>query len=315
MPIQTESPSRKSWRDILPIHPAAELFPPISPDELKAFGEDILRNGLTSGWAAWTTNPVTGCLHNCPYCYAREGAEVNPNLKQFYPVGFKPLFHHQRLDAPANMKVPEEAKHDPRLGRVFVGSMGDVFGKWVPDEWIEKVFASCIANPQWEYLYLTKFPQRYVGLTLPPTAWIGTTVDDQYRVKIAEEAFRKISGVRFKWLSLEPLLVPLEFTDLSMFDGVVIGAQSATNQPDGEGGIVRVPEFAPPFEWVARLTDQAHEAGCRVWQKHNLLGHVDPQCPGMRLIQEEPRLRPVVDARDAPPADDGIPEFLRRSTS
>src|SRR5215831_8247972 len=91
MPILTESPSRKSWRDILPIHPAAELFPPISPDELKAFGEDILRNGLTSGWAAWTTNPVTGCLHNCPYCYAREGAEVNPNLKQFYPIGFKPL--------------------------------------------------------------------------------------------------------------------------------------------------------------------------------------------------------------------------------
>jgi hypothetical protein len=57
-------------------------------------------------WAAWTWNPVTGCLHNCRYCYAREIAETNPNLKEFYPAGFTPLFHHERLDAPANTKVP-----------------------------------------------------------------------------------------------------------------------------------------------------------------------------------------------------------------
>src|SRR5262245_10311600 len=49
MSIQTESSSRKSsWRDILPIHPAAELFPRMSPDELKALGEDIKATGLTS---------------------------------------------------------------------------------------------------------------------------------------------------------------------------------------------------------------------------------------------------------------------------
>jgi hypothetical protein len=33
---------------VLPIHPAAELFPPMAPDELKALGEDIKKNGLTS---------------------------------------------------------------------------------------------------------------------------------------------------------------------------------------------------------------------------------------------------------------------------
>ena len=36
----------KSWRDI-PIHPAADLFPLMAPDELKALGEDIKKNGLT----------------------------------------------------------------------------------------------------------------------------------------------------------------------------------------------------------------------------------------------------------------------------
>jgi protein gp37 len=239
-------------------------------------------------WAAWTWNPVTGCLHNCKYCYAREGAVMNRNLAPFYPFGFTPTFYDYRLEAPANSRVPEGVKDDARLGRVFVSSMGDLFGKWVPDEWIAKVFAAAHGNPDWEYLFLTKFPQRYVGLDLPPTAWIGTTIDDQYRVKIAEEAFRKIKGVRVKWLSLEPLLAPLEFTDLSMFDFVVIGSQSATEQPDG-----RVAEFAPPFEWVARLTKQAHAAGCRVYQKPNLLGVTDPQHAGMALIQEMPDLPPL----------------------
>jgi protein gp37 len=239
-------------------------------------------------WAAWTWNPVTGCLHNCKYCYAREGAVMNRNLAPFYPFGFTPTFHEWRLEAPAHSKVPEGVKDDPRLGRVFVSSMGDLFGKWVPDEWITKVFAAAHGSPDWEYLFLTKFPQRYVGLDLPPTAWIGTTVDVQYRVKIAEEAFRKIKGVRVKWLSLEPLLAPLEFTDLSMFDFVVIGSQSATEQPDG-----RVQEFAPPFEWVARITEQARAAGCKVYQKPNLLGVTDPQHAGMTLIQEMPDLLPL----------------------
>lgn len=132
---------------------------------------------------------------------------------------------------------------------------------------------------------LTKFPRRYVGLQLPPTAWLGTSVDEQKRVRLAEEAFRQISGVGVKWLSLEPLLAPLEFTDLSMFDWVVIGSQSATEQPNGH-----VAEFAPPFEWVARLTAQAREAGCKIYQKPNLIGVANPQRAGMQLIQEEPNL-------------------------
>jgi phage N-6-adenine-methyltransferase len=35
-----------SWRDVLPIHPAAEIFPPLPPDELGALGEDIRVNRL-----------------------------------------------------------------------------------------------------------------------------------------------------------------------------------------------------------------------------------------------------------------------------
>src|SRR5262249_56073385 len=44
MPIQTKPLARK-WRDVLTIHPAAELFPRMTPDELKALGADIEKNG------------------------------------------------------------------------------------------------------------------------------------------------------------------------------------------------------------------------------------------------------------------------------
>lgn len=233
-------------------------------------------------WAGWSWNPVTGCLHGCDYCYARELASKT-SYQAAYPVGFTPLFHPERLDAPANTSVPQGVASDRSLGRVFVCSMADLYGQWVPDEWIQQVHASCAANPQWQYLLLTKFPSRYTKLDLPATAWVGTSVDEQKRVRIAEEAFKNINGVAVKWLSLEPLREPLEFTDLSMFDWVVIGAQTETRQPDKV-----VSAFAPPFEWVARIVTQAREAGCKVHLKPNLLGQVNGQLPGMALPDEYP---------------------------
>lgn len=232
-------------------------------------------------WAGWSWNPVTGCLHGCDYCYARELA-TKESYRAAYPVGFTPLFHHERLSAPANTPLPQGA-HGTDLGRVFVCSMADLYGRWVPQEWIDAVHESERANPQWQYLHLTKFPDRYVGLDLPSSGWIGTSVDEQRRVRIAERAFSQIEDVAVRWLSLEPLLAPLEFTDLSMFDWVVIGAQTETRQPTGT-----VPAFAPPFEWVARIVAQAREAGCKVHMKPNLLGQTNPGSPGMQLINEYP---------------------------
>lgn len=227
-------------------------------------------------WAAWSWNPVTGCLHGCDYCYARAIAH---RFADGFPVGFTPLFHHERLDAPTNTTVPAQHRGDPAYKRVFVCSMADLYGRWVPDEWIGQVHASMAAAPWWQYILLTKFPTRYAGLELPANAWVGTSVDEQKRVRIAEDAFRKIDGVRVKWLSLEPLKEPLEFSDLSMFDWVVIGGQTETRQPDGV-----VEAFAPPFEWVARLVAQAREAGCKVHLKPNLVNGR----PGMQLPDEYP---------------------------
>jgi ParB-like nuclease domain len=48
----------KSWRDVLPVHPAAELFPLMSPDELRELGEDIKKNGLLTPIVVWS--PIEG---------------------------------------------------------------------------------------------------------------------------------------------------------------------------------------------------------------------------------------------------------------
>jgi protein gp37 len=142
-----------------------------------------------------------------------------------------------------------------------------MFGRWVPLDWIDPILAVEHANPQWEYLHLTKFPDRYPELVMPATAWVGTSVDEQNRVRIAERAFAAITyQVKVRWLSLEPLEADLQFADLSMFDWVVIGARTASVQPK----VGYVPAFDPPADWVLRITDQAHEASVPVHWKPNL---------------------------------------------
>ncbi|SIJ90629.1 bacteriophage protein gp37 [Mycobacteroides abscessus subsp. abscessus] len=255
---------------------------PVQYPKPKAKAKFNLSSGPGVSWAAWTHNLITGCLHGCPYCYARAIA-TSSRFAAAFPAGFEPLFHPERLQAPANTKIPAKHQDDPAWRRVFVGSMADMYGRWVPQEWLTAIHESLCAHPQWQYILLTKFPSRYGTLQLPPAAWVGTSVDTQDRVRIAQKAMGELPSGVIKWLSLEPLLEPLRFDDLSMFDWIVIGAQTATNQPGG-----RVEAFAPPFEWVARIVAQAREAGCRVHLKPNLLGATGPTSPGMTLPNEFP---------------------------
>jgi protein gp37 len=222
------------------------------------------RTNQKVSWAWWTWNPVTGCLHDCPYCYARDIAN------RFYAQGFAPTFLADRLDAPHNTPLPEDP--DPRSRRVFACSMADLFGKWVPQEWIDAVFKVVREESQWTYLFLTKFPQRLAELNWPDNAWVGTTVDRQYRVAIAEKAFRGVKA-GIKWLSCEPMLEPLKFTSLEMFDWVVIGGASRSSQ---------TPESFPDFEWLVDVYNQARAAGCKVYFKENTW------TAAMRAPMEEP---------------------------
>ena len=227
---------------------------PESPADQNGHTPRFNHTNASVDWAWWTWNPVTGCLHDCEYCYARDIAN------RYYPEKFEPTFHRDRLHAPHATKVPPEAATDMRAKSVFVCSMADLFGKWVPQAWIDAVLAEVRAAPQWNFLFLTKFPQRLASLEWPPNAWVGTTVDRQYRVAIAEKAFRKVNA-SVKWLSCEPLLEDLHFTSVAMFDWVVLGGASASTQ---------TPAFQPSWSWVEHLLGQARLAKCLVYMKPNL---------------------------------------------
>jgi protein gp37 len=199
-------------------------------------------------WCTHTFNPVTGCLHGCPYCYAKRIAERFSKYDQHeiyahtrldklgypmlnepetvvqdgktlidpYPFGFYPTFHRYRLDEPAKMKKP---------ARIFVVSMGDLFGAWVPDSWILEVFEACKKAPQHKYMFLTKNPKRYAELAekgLLPSLdnfWYGQTC-----TKGEVEAFL---GPYHQFLSAEPLQGMVSHAG---FEWVIIGAESGNRK-------------------------------------------------------------------------------------
>jgi len=199
-------------------------------------------------WCTMTWNPVTGCLNGCPYCYAKKIAErfgkdlwpkycgvaerrepmyrMTKNGKLAiapYPFGFKPTLHRYRLDEPQKIKKPQ---------RIFVVSMGDLFGPWVPDHWITEVFDACKKAPQHKYMFLTKFPKRYIDLAdkglLPKldNFWYGQSASDK-----TVEAFLRPNGGGFseyhQFVSAEPLV---GFVQAIWFELVIIGAETGNRK-------------------------------------------------------------------------------------
>lgn len=221
-------------------------------------------------WAAFSWNPITGCLHNCAYCYARDIAN------RFYAQKFQPSFIPERLSHPKNTK-PIDPRWPGDIGHknVFTCSMADLFGKWVPTEWIREVLQVIHDNPQWTFLLLTKFPVRMAEFEYPSNVWLGTSVDYQWAVERAEKAFTKIKASGFGgvcWLSCEPMMERLTFNKLAMFDWLVVGGSSKSTQ---------TAEYRPPFDDIVHIYNQARNWNCKIYQKTNLI-------PGM---SDEQRIR------------------------
>ena len=167
-------------------------------------------------WADATWNPATGCLHGCEYCYARNiahrfGGNTDSQIhtletRQYkdgtwtpdlYPFGFAPTFHKYRLHEPLRLKKPRN---------IFVCSMADLFGGWVPNEWIRAVFDACSAAPQHRYLFLTKNPDGLRGLSVTnlPNVWIGVTVTNNYDLPRIQKLLSCVRAAHY-WVCFEPL--------------------------------------------------------------------------------------------------------------
>jgi protein gp37 len=231
-------------------------------------------------WSQYTWNTVVGCKgakgddQTCSYCYAEY--QYNRFMKDERYAGrpfTEPIFHPERLDAPKNTKLPV----NPNERHVFTGSMTDLFGDWVPEEWINYTLQAIWDAPEWTFILLTKNPKRLPSITFPPNAWVGTTVDVQARAQAAQEAFRNVKA-SVKFLSCEPLQEAMTFSDLSMFDWMIIGGRSRAGMP----------EFKPPQAWVDALVHDARAFGLKIYQKPNLgvatrLREYPANCGGTKL--------------------------------
>ena len=133
---------------------------------------------------------------------------------------------------------------------IFVNSMGDLFHKDIPGTFIDQVFAQMETVERHIYQVLTKrslrmrdyLRDRYKACTAPSHIWCGVSVEDcTVRSRIRHLSMAPAS-VRF--LSLEPLLGPLEAMDLEGISWVIVGGESGPH--------------ARPLkpEWVREIRDQ-----------------------------------------------------------
>jgi len=117
-----------------------------------------------------TWNPITGCLHGCLYCWARRLVNTRLKNKKKYRMGFRPTFHEHEL----------KVKFRPNE-MVFVADMGDMWGIWVPKEWILKVLNHISKFNDTTFLLLTKNPARYLefkdALVSMPNVILGSTIE------------------------------------------------------------------------------------------------------------------------------------------
>ncbi len=211
-------------------------------------------------WTDATWNPirarnlVTGklgwhCTHvseGCRNCYAEPinrrlgtGLEFKPQL---LGRGLEVFLDEAMLRAPLRWKKPR---------RIFVGSMSDLFGEFVTDAMLDRIFAVMALCPQHTFQVLTKRAarmRRYVrelvdaptwtdfaarertlsaaiamgGQAVPATwprwplqnVWKGVSAEDQAAAdERIPELLRTPAAVRF--VSNEPALGPVDYTRLS----------------------------------------------------------------------------------------------------
>lgn len=118
-------------------------------------------------WTDETWNPTRGCVKvspGCKNCYAEAFAErFRGTPGHPYEQGFDPRLVREQIHAPLGWKKPR---------RVFVNSMSDLFGDFVPDGYVMDVWRVMAQCPRHTFQILTKRADRMA-------AWLAKWADWQ----------------------------------------------------------------------------------------------------------------------------------------
>ena len=172
-------------------------------------------------WTDITWNPSTGCSKVSPGCKNCYAERISNRLRKMgvskYSKGFKVVVHYDTLRDPYTWK---------KSRRVFVNSMSDLFHEDIPTDFIQKVFRVMNNNPQHIFQVLTKRPERirYYNVKWTQNIWLGTSIENERYLKRIKPL--KDSSAFIKFLSLEPLLGPLDRIQLEGIHWVIVGGES-----------------------------------------------------------------------------------------
>lgn len=213
---------------------------------MRVYTRDSMATQSNIEWTEMTWNPVTGCTklsQGCKRCYAERMAKrLKAMGSDRYRNGFEVTLHPDLLDAPRRWRQPRV---------VFVNSMSDLFHEDVPLAYIQRVFATMKECARHTFQVLTKRSERLAELaqelSWPANVWIGVSVEDMRVQHRISDLQRVPAAVRF--LSLEPLIGPLDALPLQGIHWVIVGGES------GPGA------RAMRQEWVDSIFRQCRAAG------------------------------------------------------
>ena len=212
-------------------------------------------------WTEFVSNPIRGrCGHFgtsiCgSYCYAEA---IRTRFKQPAEMSWHP-------------KELETIKRRKKPATIFMGSMYDIFGQWVPDNWICRIIQAAKKCPQHKFIFLTKNPARYTEFDFPDNCYLGYS-DDGTKDK---RDWAYLKGKRNAFVSLEPLRGDKVNIHTGIIQQVIIGAQT------GAGAI------KPSKEVVEEAIKAMDRAGIAVFLKNNLM-HIYPDLPKRRKLIWQP---------------------------
>ena len=174
-------------------------------------------------WTEMTWNPVTGCTKispGCKHCYAEFMAKRLVAMgSPRYQNGFELTLQEDLIELPRSWRKPR---------KIFVNSMSDLFHEDVPLAFIERVFNTMNECPQHQFQVLTKRAERLLQLSSKlrwtPNIWIGVSVENQKYAYRASLLSKVPAHVRF--LSVEPLLGPIQDLPLRGIHWVIVGGES-----------------------------------------------------------------------------------------